>query len=171
MKMKDAIISDCGRYRYRLTRQCGLTTGGCVNFIMLNPSTADAKEDDPTIRRCMSFALRWGFRELVVTNLFAYRATDPREMKKAADPVGPENMQYVQEAADYAVHGWEAYGIKGLVICAWGNHGSYMDQDKTVLGWIGHLNPMALRVSQSGQPAHPLYLPKKLNPQPYEGRR
>jgi len=169
MLADDAVISSCGRYRYRLQRNVGLSAG-CVNFIMLNPSTADARQDDPTIRRCIGYAQAWGFGELIVTNLFAFRATSPADMKAAQDPVGPENARYIEEAADYAIHGWEAYGVKGAIICAWGNHGAFMDQDKTVLGWIGHLKPKALRVSEKGHPAHPLYLPKSLEPQPYEGR-
>lgn len=164
-----AVISDCGRYRYRLTRHIS-DAPKTVNFIMLNPSTADANEDDPTIRRCIGYARDWGCGELIVTNLFAFRATSPSDMLAADDPVGPENFDHVRSAADEAMHKWGAFGETGMTVCAWGNHGAYLDQDLTVLGWIGHLAPMALKVSKTGQPAHPLYLPKNLSPAPYAGR-
>ena len=95
----DAVISDCGKYRYRLTRKWGY--GRPCGFIMLNPSTADALHDDPTIRRCVGFAKAWGCGALIVVNLFAVRATSPREMMRADDPVGPENKEHVQRAATY----------------------------------------------------------------------
>src|SRR3954454_15761859 len=90
---QNAVISACGRYRYLLSRQVGpgLRT---ATFIMLNPSTADATNDDPTIRRCIGFARQWGCGRLAVLNLFAVRATDPAEMKRADDPVGPENRDW-----------------------------------------------------------------------------
>src|SRR4051812_49823510 len=89
----NAVISACGAYRYVLTRQVG---GGVrrATFIMLNPSTADASNDDPTIRRCIGFAQRWGCGQLAVLNLFAYRATDPADLKRASEPVGPENREW-----------------------------------------------------------------------------
>ena len=80
--IKSAEISPCGLYRYSLTRKWEAWKG-TVNFIMLNPSTADAQEDDPTIRRCIGFAKAWGYGGIVVTNLFAYRATNPKELKKS----------------------------------------------------------------------------------------
>lgn len=98
-----AIISDCGTYRYLLTRATGVTLfesqARTVNFIMLNPSTADATADDPTIRRCIRFAMAWDYERLVVTNLFAFRATDPGDLRFAKDPIGPENDRHIIEAA------------------------------------------------------------------------
>ncbi len=167
-----AIFSACGRYRYALTRKLA-PWGRAVNFIMLNPSTADAETDDPTIRRCIGFAKAWGCATLIVTNLFAVRATDPKEMLAAADPVGPDNREHVERAAELAFNIYaENFGEPhGLVVCAWGNHGAFMDQDLTTLGWIDHFKPKALRVSKNGCPAHPLYLPASLTPFPYEGRK
>jgi len=164
--MLDTVISECGRYRYRLKRKVSEESDIPCCFIMLNPSTADATEDDPTIRRCMGYARDWGCGELIVVNLFGIRATNPKAMLAASDPVGPDNRDHVECAVDYAVN-VSMHG-RGAVICAWGNHGAYMEQGLTVLGWIDHYKPMCLRVNgKSGQPAHPLYLPKTLKPVPF----
>src|SRR4051812_4003223 len=123
---RGAEISECGKYRYRLWRQWfGFGSEKEVAlFIMLNPSTADANQDDPTIRRCAAFANASGYERLEVVNLYAYRATDPDDLFKAAregqDIVGPHNEQAVREAADRA----------DLIICAWGARGSRWGQDK-----------------------------------------
>src|SRR3954453_788312 len=108
---QNAVISACGRYRYLLTRQVGPGTRTAV-FIMLNPSTADATDDDPTIRRCIGFARQWGCGRLAVLNLFALRATDPAWMKQADNPVGPENRDWFDRTFP-ASH-------DGPVVCAWG---------------------------------------------------
>lgn len=148
--IKEAYISDDGVYRYNLVRDWADEDGEGMLFIMLNPSTADAVEDDPTIRRCINFAKREGCEYIEVVNLFAFRATDPKDMKAAADPVGPENDLVIRQAlADVE-----------KVVCAWGAHGSFMARDKVVLDIIhqaGHV-PMALGVTQAGLPRHPLYL-------------
>jgi hypothetical protein len=182
-----ADISACGKYRYKLWREWRGTAkdenwnwyknddGSPVvdgagepwgdpkpcAFIMLNPSTADAKEDDPTIRRCVGYAKRWGYDRLEVANLFAWRATDPQvilkmtaRLKDNHDPVGPRNSEVVRETAIDA----------GLIICAWGAHGNHMDQDTQVLGWINDCKLHILRTTKSGHPAHPLYLPANLTP-------
>ena len=111
--IKSAEISPCGLYRYSLTRKWEAWKG-TVNFIMLNPSTADAQEDDPTIRRCIGFAKAWGYGGIVVTNLFAYRATNPKELKKVDKPFGEHNHLYQLEAAVISSE---------LTVCAWGAHG------------------------------------------------
>jgi hypothetical protein len=154
-----AVISPCGKYRYHLGRE--LAAGGRVaTFIMLNPSTADHLVDDPTIRKCVGFCQRWGCGELRVVNLFAVRATDPADMRKAADPVGPENREWICRAS----------ATGSLVVCAWGMHGTYMDQDLTVLGWIADLcEPMALGVTKDGNPRHPLYVPYAAELAPFAG--
>lgn len=161
---KSAIISDCGSYRYRLGRKWA--DGVPCVFVMLNPSTADAEQDDPTIRRCIAFAKAWGCGELIVVNLFAFRATSPRDMMEADDPVGPDNMEHVRHAA--AVAKGRQGEIVGPVVCAWGSHGSYMGQDETVLGWLQDelVTPMALKVTKQGHPGHPLYLKSDLEPEP-----
>lgn len=88
-----AIISDCGKYRYRLER--GNPIKPAIAFIMVNPSTADAEMDDPTIRKVKGFAERAGYDHLIVGNLFAYRATDIKELRDAADPIGPDNDSHL----------------------------------------------------------------------------
>lgn len=103
-----AILSDCQRYRYRLERP---GPGPTIVWIMLNPSTADADVDDQTIRKCRGFSERWGYGRLVVVNLFAWRATKPRELRVASDPVGSENDSHIGAAVIDA----------DLVVCAWGN--------------------------------------------------
>jgi hypothetical protein len=152
-----AVVSDCERYRYRLDRRWG-DRGDGVNFIMLNPSTADATHDDPTIRRCVSFAKEWGKGAIVVTNLFAFRATDPRGLASQDDPVGPENDTFIREAATSA----------GLVVCAWGAHGFARERAGSVLAALRRMGvtPTALRLTKDACPSHPLYLPAGLLPIP-----
>lgn len=156
-----ARFSDCRRYRYELWREAQgqLFTGrGTLNFIMLNPSTADEKVNDPTVERCERRCRRWGYDRLVVTNLFAWRATDPSEIRKCdADPIGDDNDRTLQNVAKRA----------NLVICAWGNDGGYRGRAKEVLQMLrdSGVQPHMLRVSKEGQPEHPLYLPYELEPQ------
>src|SRR5574338_704488 len=100
---RSANISECGTYRYRLDRDyapVGRSFGPRVAFIMVNPSTADAEQDDATIRKCLGFAHRNGFYRLTVGNLFAYRATDVRELRKSDDPIGPENDRFLSEIVE-----------------------------------------------------------------------
>ena len=150
-----AIISDCGQYRYRLTRSLPslLAWKATVCFIMLNPSTADANVDDPTIRRCMGFATDWGYAELVVVNLFAYRATDPKELGRVADPVGPDNVAYVRAAICEA----------DRVVCAWGAiPKARMPEARRVAFMMARYNihGTCLGKTKDGHPRHPLYVPK-----------
>lgn len=149
-----ALISKCGRYRYFLTRGWG--DGGECTFIMLNPSVADAEEDDPTIRRCIGFARRSGYGSLRVVNLFALRATKPDELRLADDPVGPSNDEHIVTALG-----------ADLVIAAWGAHGGLHGRDQQVIDifkFVMRANPKftvhCLGHTQSGQPKHPLYLAK-----------
>jgi hypothetical protein len=143
--MSGAVFSPDRVYRYTLTRTWD--SGPTVAFIGLNPSTADETVDDPTIRRCIGFAKRWGYGTLVMLNLFAFRATDPRVMRAAGDPIGPENNAYIQAVAAEA----------GDVVAAWGVHGSYLGRDRAVrdlLFW----RPSALGLTKDGHPRHPLYV-------------
>lgn len=153
---KDAILSDCGRYRYRLTRAWG--EGRPVNFVMLNPSTADANVDDPTIRRCVGFARDWGHGGIVVTNLFAFRSTNPKMLASAADPIGAFNDLHIAAAAQEA----------DLVVCAWGSHAYAGGRGREVLRKLRDMGaiPHALRLTAVGHPSHPLYLPADLKPIP-----
>lgn len=161
---RSAVVSACGKYRYRLERRWG--DGPIATFIMLNPSTADAEVDDATIRKCMGFAHRWRMGGIFVGNLFAIRATNPRDMLRAADPVGPENREHLEDLCREA----GASGNGGVVICAWGANGSHMGQDRTFLGWCEHpwlIRPKALRITSKGAPEHPLYVPYDVEPVGY----
>lgn len=151
MDVRDAVISSCGLYRYRLTRDWDGDKPR-LGFIMLNPSTADHREDDPTIRRCMGFARRDGFGGIEVVNLFAFRATKPQVMRAAADPVGPENDDYIRALL----------GRGHPVIAAWGANGDYRGRDQAVLRLARETNRADLRhlgLTAKGQPMHPLYRP------------
>lgn len=136
-------------YRYRLERVVAPFATGRVCFIMLNPSTADETQDDPTIRRCMDYTKRWGYRRLVVVNLFAYRATDPRVLRKVPDPSGPENDHEIVEAAQAAE----------LVVGAWGAHGGWRNTGRNVTALLRSrgVTVKALGLTKGGEPVHPLY--------------
>lgn len=149
----DALISDCGLYRYRLRRKWTVH-GGSLVFITLNPSTADGTDDDPTIRKCVGFARRLGFGGIVVLNLYAYRATDPRDLWDAADAgidiEGPEN--------DDVIRAHCAHRNRDSVVAAWGAHG---DRSPRRVAVVRTLAPRlsSLGVTKSGAPRHPLMLP------------
>ena len=152
---RDAILSECGTYRYLLQRSWDVRRQG-VCFVMLNPSTADATLDDPTIRRCLGFASDLGFGQLEVVNLFALRATDPRMLRQHPDPIGSENDALIVKSAH----------VCQMTICAWGNHGKYQARDKIVLRLLrdNGVSPYALKLTKGGYPAHPLYLPANIKP-------
>lgn len=147
----DAVVSECGAYRYRLRRHWG--GGPRLAFIMLNPSKADASADDPTIRKCMGFARRLGFDGIEVGNLFAYRATDPNDLKRAGFPVGPDNDQHLRAMLLFHPN----------VVCAWGSNAAGHPRVSEVLRLLDEHpavpTPLALRVNRDGTPAHPLMLP------------
>jgi len=151
-----AIISACGKYRYLLgrdVREDGITypNPGYVLWVMLNPSTADASHDDNTIRRCVSFTRQWGYPELLVGNLYAYRSTDPANLWAADDPQGPENCDHLQGMARNAA----------LIIAAWGRHAKRADSEPIAhtLATHGHQDIYCLGLNKHGfQPAHPLML-------------
>jgi hypothetical protein len=150
---KDAVISECKKYRYTLSRTWEENKPGVV-FLMLNPSTADAALDDPTIRRCIGFAKSWGFGSLTVLNLFAYRATNPKELLLQADPVGPLNGSFLHSA----------FQTSSPIICAWGNSSIVDRLLKQVKNYFplyaAKLERLAyLDLSVNGTPKHPLYLP------------
>jgi hypothetical protein len=141
-----AVFSPCRTWRYTLTRTWA--DGPLAMFVGLNPSTADETRDDPTIRRCVRFAREWGYSGVVMANLFAYRATDPGDMKAAADPVGPENDRRLAEQATACA----------LVVAAWGTHGAYRDRAQAVVD-SGALGDFAvLGLTKDGHPRHPLYM-------------
>lgn len=127
--------------------------------IGLNPSTADETRDDPTIRRCIDFAKSWDVDALCMLNLFAFRATDPRDMKAAADPVGAENDAWLIRICRGA----------SLVLAAWGVHGEYQGRDRAVRQLLEEAGvvPLALGFTKAGHPRHPLYMPKSAEPRPF----
>ncbi len=143
----DALVSECGRYRYWLSREWDNDLPVAC-WIMLNPSTADATKDDPTIRRCVSFARSWSCGGIVVVNLFALRATDPKELRKATDPVGPHNDEHLKHSA----------GSTGPVVAAWGAHGAFKCRDRQVVRLLEGKALQCLGYTMKGHPRHPLYL-------------
>lgn len=149
-----AVISECGKYRYVLSRHTGIVgpPRPCL-FIMLNPSTADAKRDDPTIRKCLKFAKREKCTNLVVVNLFAYRTTNPITLKRVSDPVGPENDRHIFKEIDLC-EDWN-----GIVVAAWGNNGRLHGRGKAVEVMLEKRGiPIHFfNLTKNGQPAHPLY--------------
>lgn len=147
---KTAQLSDCQTYRYNLFRIADNNRPAkIVTFIGLNPSTADAFHDDPTIRRCLGFMTAWGYNSLCMVNLFAYRATVPTDMKQSTDPIGPDNDKTILSCIEQS----------DLVVAAWGNHGSFLDRDEQVLSMIN--KPIyCLGRNASGTPKHPLYIKK-----------
>jgi len=184
--MSGARISACGTYRYKLWREwrgthdpdhwrwlggkdgAGADLGDPLSclFVMLNPSTADGEVDDPTIRRCVGFAKAWKYERLEVVNLFAYRATKPRDVLAAqnarADIIGLHNSEAMDTAARDA----------GLIVCAWGANATVLDPThdhvETVRGWLRDKPMHALGFTKDGQPRHPLYAPldSRLVPMP-----
>lgn len=166
-----AVISPCGAYRYSLSRDLGGHSPFAI-FVMLNPSTADAEQDDPTIRRCIGFAKSWGCGKLFVLNLFAIRATDPKNMLSAADPEGPDNWEHFRRRFALGAHEDPITRDKDVIVCAWGAHGAHRGQDRTVMGWFDGwgITPQCFGMTQGGQPKHPLYLKADAALIPYKGR-
>lgn len=150
---RQTILSADRLYRYALWREW-IGGEGYAMFIGLNPSTADETQDDPTIRRCISFAKAWGYSGLCMTNLFAYRATKPVDMKAASDPVGSENNVHLLTLAEGA----------GVIVAAWGANGTFKERDAEVKRLLPNLHCLSL--TKDGHPGHPLYLLKTLTPVP-----
>jgi len=151
-----AVYSDCEQYRYLLTRTWD-PAGRKALFIMLNPSTATEVQNDPTVERCERRARTLGFGAFRVTNIFAYRATDPKVMRAVADPVGPENDAAIADSAPWA----------DQIVCAWGTHGAHLDrgpQVERLLRATG-LPLYHLGLSKHGHPKHPLYIGYAVQPE------
>lgn len=146
--MSTAHISPCGQYRYELTRSWA--DGPLLTFVMLNPSTADADKDDPTIRRCVGFAKRDGFAGLRVVNLFAFRATQPADMHVAGDPIGPDNE----------AHLIDLFSAGGTFVAAWGAGGQFKGRayDVRRLAAMLGVEMQCLGTTKDGYPRHPLYV-------------
>lgn len=144
-----AVYSDCERYRYALTRVWAEERGR-VLFVMLNPSTATELQNDPTVERCERRARALGFGAFRVCNIFAWRETDPKLMRRAEDPVGPMNDSAIIEACDWA----------GTIVCAWGTHGAHLERGPEV-EHLMRSSGMALHhlgLTKEGHPRHPLYV-------------
>ncbi|MGY6694408.1 MAG: DUF1643 domain-containing protein [Roseinatronobacter sp.] len=154
-----AIYSSCGAYRYVLTREWNVGSPRAV-FVMLNPSTATEIQNDPTVERCERRARALGFGAFRVCNIFAFRATDPRVMRAATDPVGPENDAAIQESAQWA----------DMVICAWGTHGAHLSRGPRVASLLRSSGKRLwhLGVTKDGHPKHPLYIGYRVQPMPWD---
>ncbi len=154
-----AEYSDCERYRYSLTRTWD-HSGQRVAFIMLNPSTATEIQNDPTVERCERRARALGFGAFQVTNIFAWRDTDPKSMRASADPVGSENDRAILAALDWA----------DQVICAWGTHGAHLDRGRAVEALLRQAGKglFSLGLTQAGHPKHPLYIGYHQKPIPWQ---
>lgn len=156
-KESGADFSQCRKYRYRLWRKWG--EGAKVGFVMLNPSTADEHRNDPTIERCHRRAVAMGFSALEIVNIFAFRATDPKDLKRAKKPVGPDNDQAILKAAEDC----------DQLICAWGSHGNHKLRSEGVKRLLAsnNIDVFALSLTKQGEPGHPLYIPYTQRPQPW----
>lgn len=163
-----AVISDCGHYRYALTREWLGGEGTCL-FVMLNPSTADASEDDPTIRRCIGFAQRWGYNRLAVGNVYGFRATDPKEMLAASYPVGeplpPSRVAEYDNQNDEWLRRLVLDPDTKRVICAWGANVEPRRARAVTDVLTGDFFPVeCLGLTKQGHPRHPLYIKADTEP-------
>lgn len=147
---KGACLSPCRKYRYTLSRAWGDNSRPLV-VIGLNPSKADESKDDNTIKKLVTIARGLNFDTLIMLNLFAFRATDPREMKNALDPVGPDNDEILKSFISGA----------STVVAAWGNHGSFRKRDAFVVTLAKTVGKKlyCFDITSQGQPKHPLFLP------------
>ena len=167
---RQTIFSADRIYRYQLWRDWtedaleleerdGNNSAKAVLFIGLNPSTADETKDDPTIRRCIGFAKSWGYGSLCMANLFAFRATLPKDMMAAKDPIGPQNDHFLKHLAKDA----------SLIVCAWGRGGSFAGRGIAVCAMLRESGvPIHhLGLNSDWSPKHPLYLASSTQPEPY----
>lgn len=158
-----AEISPCGAYRYWLSRTWSRLLLRTTTFVMLNPSTADADVDDPTIRKCIGFAKIWGYGGIVVVNLFALRSTSPKQLWNVSRPIGEDNNYYLFEACKRANKDNQS------ITCAWGHHGSFQARDLAFIK-LAHrcgVRLEALHINKTGAPRHPLYVPYTTKSVPY----
>lgn len=156
-----AVFSECEQYRYLLWR-IWKVDAPYLMMLMLNPSTADETKNDPTVAKCEKWARKWGFGGLVVCNIFAYRATNPKEMMNVDNPVGVENNKFIRFAA---------HKNAGCIVCAWGNNGRHRqrsDQVRKLLSKWGIVSHCLTLSKVTGEPGHPLYLKNSKKPQVYE---
>jgi hypothetical protein len=145
--------SPCRLFRYTLYR-CWDESLPFVQFVGLNPSTADDEHLDPTVTRCRNYAQAWGYGAFCMTNLFALRATDPRVMKSHESPEGEMNDYWLGSIARQA----------GLIVCCWGVHGTHRNRAADVLALLGGCKLHLLSKTKGGHPGHPLYLSANRKP-------
>lgn len=148
-----AVYSDCESYRYSLTRVWDKNAPR-VFFVMLNPSTATEIQNDPTVERCERRARAIGYGGFRVANIFAWRDTDPRNMRAAKDPVGPENDVAILEGCKWA----------DMIVCAWGTHGAHLNRGAIVSEMLKNQSLFHLGLSKEGHPKHPLYISYTVQP-------
>ena len=148
-RLNNAGISRNGKYRYWLRRcVCEVNNDKILLFIMLNPSTADATDNDPTIEKCIKFARRWDFGILEVVNLFALRATDPSAIRLVPEPIGPNNDDEIKAAVSRV----------NKIVCAWGNDGAYLNRSTDLRELLSSYRLHYLELNKNGEPRHPLYM-------------
>lgn len=131
---------------------------------MLNPSTADEFFNDPTIGRCESYAVKKNFSTLIITNIFAYRATSPNDMKAQGDKAVGEDSRN-----DEAI--LQSIEKSDVVVCAWGNHGSFLERSskvKLLPNFLFKDNVFYLELNKSGEPKHPLYISGDVEPKKWK---
>ena len=143
-------FSPCRQYRYTLWRTWDMFLPTSLMVVGLNPSTADATQDDPTVRRCIDYAKRWGYGALCMTNIFGYRSTDPTHLGRIADPVGPANDAWLLTCAHAA----------SLILVAWGVHGQRHGRAFQVETLLAPFELRCLGRTREGFPRHPLYVAK-----------
>ena len=153
--LKQAIFSKCNKYRYSLSRIWDAEKQRCL-FIGLNPSTAGASEEDPTIRKLIAYTRSWGYGGFQICNLFAIRSSNPQIISKCDDPIGQLNTNYLHAAI--------ASNHKHILI--WGNWGEQHDDIEELLERIQE--PLCLGHNMNGSPKHPLYLSKTVVPIPFK---
>ena len=156
---KSAVFSSCRDYRYVLKRIWAedVELAKLAVFIGLNPSTADETVDDPTVRRCFTYAHDWGCPGMIMLNIFAVRATDPKVMLAHESPIGKSNDQWLVEMTTG----------KEIVVACWGAHGTHMRRGEEVCRLLRHRELKHFGLTKQGQPRHPLYLAKDLKPTPW----
>lgn len=149
-----AWFSPCMQYRYGLYREIPGGESRTMAVIACNPSTADHEQGDPTVTRCINRAKEMGFGGFEMLNIFAWRATDPKDMRRAIEPIGLENDEFIRHTVNQC----------DMVICAWGTHGKYKDRGDAVLKLLKDVDLYALKITKSGHPQHPLYISNKTKP-------
>ena len=157
---RSAQFDSTRQYRYRLDRHWNGARPP-ISLIMLNPSRADHQQDDPTLRRCIGLAQAWHYGSLIVVNLFAYCTASPKVLNSVENPVGDRNDAFILQACE----------IGACIVLAWGNWGKLHGRDRHVLNLLApHRDRLyCLGTNRTGQPRHPLYMPRYTRLIPWTG--